>query len=223
MPFPTLFVVKSGSNGEPPTLRHRVPRIDDQVDDDLLQLTLIGPHEDGGDLRKGRQGNGLPQQRAKHGEQFGHHPIHVKRRRLQHLPTAERQELPRQQRGTLRGLLDVLHALPNRVVGWKRIEEEGATADNHREQVVELVGDTTREVPDRLHLPGLHELGLRVRQIIVGALDILIEASILQRDCRVSGERLGELLVGLAVDPPRPIGHDERAHEKQDRAASQPR
>jgi hypothetical protein len=28
-------------------------------------LTLIGPHEDGGDLRKGRKGNGLPQQRAK--------------------------------------------------------------------------------------------------------------------------------------------------------------
>src|SRR5882724_2329133 len=162
-----------GSNRELPTLWHRVPRIDDEVDDDLFELSPIGLHDGGGNLREDRELDGLSEQRAQHGKHIRYHSVHVQRRRLQYLPTAEGEELPRQERGAIRGLLDVLDAPAYGIVGWKLIEQECVAAENHHAQVVELVGDATGHVPDRLHLLGLHELGLRVREIVVGALDIL--------------------------------------------------
>src|SRR5260370_24513894 len=88
------------------------------------------------------------------------------------------------------------------MVGCKLIEKERNASENHREQIVEFVGNTAREMPDRLHLLCLRELGLGVREIVVGALQVPIEAGIVQGDRSLRGERLREPGVVRVIDPP---------------------
>src|SRR5258705_3287927 len=76
------------------------------------------------------------------------------------------------------------------MVGCKLIEKERNASENHCEQIVELVGNAAREMPDRLHLLCLRELGLGVREIVVGALQVPIEAGIVQGDRSLRSERL---------------------------------
>ena len=52
--------------------------------------------------------------------------------------------------------------------------------------------DATGEASDGFHLPGLCELVLGLRQFLVGALSLLIQPAVLERDSRLGGKRHGE-------------------------------
>ena len=75
------------------------------------------------------------------------------------------------------------------------------------------MGNAAREMPDRLHLLCLRELGLGVREIVVGALQVPIEAGIVQGDRSLRSERLREPGVVRVIDPPRHVCHDERTED----------
>src|SRR5229473_1016860 len=49
------------------------------------------------------------------------------------------------------------------------------------QKVVEVVRDPAGELADRLHFLGLDELGLCLREVLVGPLELLVEAAILHR------------------------------------------
>ncbi len=88
-------------------VRHRVGRIDGEVDEDLLHLTRIRHH--GGEARGQRHADldVLAQEAPEHGAKARDHAAHIERARLQHLLPAEREELLRERCGTLAGLQDV--------------------------------------------------------------------------------------------------------------------
>ncbi len=88
------------------TVRHRIPGVDDQVNQHLLNLARIRFDT----LQIGRQFraelNIFADQSLQHLVHVGDCVVQIKRQRLQNLLASEGQQLPRQVRGALAGLLD---------------------------------------------------------------------------------------------------------------------
>ena len=82
-------------------------------------------------------------------------------RRVQHLPAAEREQLPRQRltRGSPRRGSRAAFRDAASFCGYL-LGDERAEADNRREDVVEVVRDPAGQLADRLHLLRLVELAL---------------------------------------------------------------
>ena len=80
--------------------------------------------------------------------------------RLEELPAAEGQELARQAGRALRRPADLLHVVGKGVALLEHAPDQVAVAHDHREEVVEVVGDPAGQPSDRLHLLRLPELGL---------------------------------------------------------------
>ena len=144
-----------GFDGEPPPVGHGVAGIDGQVHDHLLDLARIG--KDAAQLRmeNGMQFDVFPDHRMKHPLHVGHHRVELQHLWLKHLLAAERQKLTRQGRGPAAGCVDFLDLNSIRGVGPEATQEELAVPVDDRQQVVEVVGDASREAPDRLYLLGL--------------------------------------------------------------------
>ena len=85
--------------------------------------------------------------------------VQIKIDGLDDLFAAEGQELPRQRGGALPRFADGFGVGPEGIPGGKASEEEAAIAIDDREQIIEVVGDTTGETADGLHFLGLDELG----------------------------------------------------------------
>ena len=83
--------------------------------------------------------------------------VQVEHARLQHLAAAEREQLPRERRGARGGLADLVRVAAEALV-VEALDQELAVAGDGRQQVVEVVGDATRQPPDRLHLLRLPQL-----------------------------------------------------------------
>lgn len=87
--------------------------------------------------------------------------VHAERLGLDELAPRERQQLPREIRRALGGLCDLLETGTRGVVlGQRRLRHLGA-AENHREQIVEVVGHTARKARHRFHLLRLEQALLR--------------------------------------------------------------
>ena len=93
---------------------------------------------------------------------LGHGVVEVERPRLEHLPTAEGEELPGERRGARRRLADLHDVVAPRVRGSDRVEQELDVAADGGEQVVEVVRDAAGELADGLHLLRLAELRLQL-------------------------------------------------------------
>ncbi len=151
-----------GLDGEPAALRHRVARVDDQVDDHLLELAGVRLHAVQARRRHHRQLDVLADQPAQHRLHGGHHRVQVEHLGLQHLLAAEGQELPGERGGAVRGRAHERGVAVDRVLRPQpRQDHLGAPRDDG-EQVVEVVRDAAREPADRLHLLGLAELLLEL-------------------------------------------------------------
>ena len=83
---------------------------------------------------------------------------------LHHLLAAEQQQLAREAGGSRRGQLDLFHVCTQRVGGGQVLQDEIAIAEDHAQDVVEVVRDTARQSADRLHLLGVPQLLLRPQQ-----------------------------------------------------------
>ena len=78
--------------------------------------------------------------------------------RLQHLPPAEGQQLPRERGRALARRPDLLQVLPERILLRHVVQHQVAVAEDRREEIVEVVSDAAGERADRLHLLHLAEV-----------------------------------------------------------------
>ena len=78
--------------------------------------------------------------------------VHVEQSRLQHLVPAERQDLTGQLGRAMRRGDDDLGITALRLIGSDALEERLPGPEDHRQQVVEVMGDTGGETPDGFHL-----------------------------------------------------------------------
>ena len=154
---PGLNVV-GGADRQRAAARHRVARIDREVDDDLFELALI-------DLRKAEiaavhdlQFDILANQPAQQVRQLDQHVGDVEDARLQGLLARERQELPHEIGGAVGVLLDLHDVGEARVARLEAHQQQIAEADHRGQQVVEIMRNAARELADRLHLLRLGEL-----------------------------------------------------------------
>ncbi len=88
--------------------------------------------------------------------------VDVDRIRAGHIPPTEHEKLPCELCRSLSGLLDLAHISMHLGIGFDRISKEACVADNHLQQVVEIVGNSPGQLTDGLHSLGLTEalLGL---------------------------------------------------------------
>src|SRR5438876_11802233 len=91
---------------------------------------------------------------------------------MEHLTAAEGEQLARQPRRAVCRLVDELDVAAVRAIGGEALREKGAASADDRQQVVEVVGDASREPSDGFHLLGLAELSLPVVQSARGRLPL---------------------------------------------------
>ena len=197
---------------EPASLRHRVPGVDGQIHDDLLDLAGVGLRVPESRAEDGDEGDVFSDQAPEHLAHLRDHGIQVQHHRIQHLLAAEGEELTRQVGRPQCRLLDDLGRCTLRIRGVQVIQEELRSTHDHHEEIVEVVGDPAGQVPDGFHLAGLGQLVLALGELLVRPLSLVIETTVLQRDGGLSGESRGDDQI-LGAEPLRPPGENgEDAH-----------
>ena len=158
--------------------RHRIPRVDGEVDEDLLELSRIDLDMGQPRLERGRHADLCAQRSGQHRLHLHDHAIEIHSLDLHHLSAAECQQLPGQRAGALGGgqqLRDLRRGVA--------ILQNLAIADHDREQVVEIVRDMTGERPDSFHaLDGL--------QVLLALLQITLRVYPFDFAGHTSGEKL---------------------------------
>ncbi len=149
-----------GGDRELSASRHRVAGVHGEVDEDLLDLSPVRP--DAAELRVERldERHLFAEKPAEHPVHVGDDAVEVSHPWLQHLPARIRQQLPRQRRGPVGRPFDLLEVFPVRVRRVEFEQDQFAGAQDGGQHVVEVVGDAACQLPDRLHLLRLGELGL---------------------------------------------------------------
>ena len=89
-----------------------------------------------------------------------------------HLVASERQQLTGERGGALRGRGDLGGRRVERMLGPQAAGDQFRVADDHREQVVEVVRDAAGEAADRFELLRLMELRFEARVLLFHALAI---------------------------------------------------
>ena len=82
---------------------------------------------------------------------------------MQDLFAAEGEELARQGGGAVAGLIDLADVALQRVFRLQSPQGQFAVAGDHGQQIVEVVRDAARELPDGFHLLRLPELLIFLR------------------------------------------------------------
>ena len=125
--------------------------------------------------------------------------------------------------GSVCGLLHELDVRPHRILSFETSQQQLTPSDHDREQIVEVVRDTTGEPSDGFHLACLSELILGHRELVVGAARLLVQTTIFEGHGRLRGERQREGHVFLrepavsfrpdAQNPSYPLTDLDRDHE----------
>ena len=158
-PFGQLDIFRL--DGQPPAGRHRVARIDRQIDQRLLDLGRIRTDRAEVPCERGHEVHILADQPPEHLAHLSDQVVQVEDPRLQHLPRAEGEELANQHLRARRRVPDDVQFLSFRGVGGRVEQEQLNGAENRREHVVEVVGDASREPPHGLQPLRLLELLLQ--------------------------------------------------------------
>jgi hypothetical protein len=109
------------------------------------------------------EGDVLAEQPAQHRLERHHDLAEVDDPRLQHLAPAEREQLAGERLGALAGGHDLLDVGADRVALAQLADQQLAVGEDHRQHVVEVVGDAAGELADGVHL-------LRLAQALLEAL-----------------------------------------------------
>ena len=88
---------------------------------------------------------------------------------LDHLAAAEHEQLARERRGAVGRAPDLLDVVADRVVGGQLARGEADAGEDHRQQVVEVVGDAARELADALQALGLGQAMLELGALLGAA------------------------------------------------------
>jgi hypothetical protein len=112
----------------------------------------------------------FPHQTADHLFRIRDRRIQVHGNWLDHFLPAEGQQLPSEAGAALAGFPDLFRIVPQRIFRTQFPGEQRAVAVNHRQQVIEIVRDSTGQAADTFQFLGLPELSLEFRALVLGAL-----------------------------------------------------
>jgi len=149
-------------NRQRSTIGHRVARVDDEVHQHLLHLSVVSADEAEIRVEPRLQQDVLAEYTQEHAFHLADDAVQVEERRLEDLLPAEGEQLSRQRGCPLRGAPDLLDVAPPPILVLQIAEQQLAAARHDGEQVVEVVGDAAGEPSDRLHLLRLAELFLEM-------------------------------------------------------------
>src|ERR1019366_2561986 len=147
-----------GGQCETPSRDHRVLRVKGKIEDGRLQLGRIGESRNQVGIEIGLDFDIFPQRPA---QQLVHRiekMITVDRDRPKHLSAAKRQQSLRQFRASLTSPADVVGELLQILPHTQLLTEKFRVSHNHREEIVEVMGNSPRELSDHFHFLRLHEL-----------------------------------------------------------------
>ena len=152
-----------GFDGQLAAARHRVARVDDEVDEHLL--ICIGSTQTFQRSGRGSVVSSMSSliSRDQHAARVGDQLVQIDHARLDDLLARERQELTREVRGLRRGGFDVLEV--RRAAAWTAEAQQFQRAENDGQQVVEIVRDAAGEAADGFHLLRLEQLLFEAFQI----------------------------------------------------------
>ena len=140
---------------------HRVARVDDQIDDHLLELVEVGLDQPEIAAVHDVEIDRLADQPAQQHLQFGQHVAELQGLRPQRLPAREGEQLPHQARRAIGVLLDLHDVLEGRIGRPVIGEQQIGIADDRGQHIVEVMRDAAGELADRLHLLALREILLQ--------------------------------------------------------------
>ena len=185
-------------------LRHRVARIDREIENRQLELIGIDPRRRQS-LRNVKPQRDARPQRAL--EQIAHaldQPTQIDRHRAQILLARERQQ-PLGQRSAALGALHraIDQPMQTRIVR-QALAQQVEIAHHRHQQIVEVMRDAAGELPDRLHLLRLAQLLLRLfagrdflHQVGGALLDALLEGRGQFRQRRALGSQLRQQILAF--------------------------
>src|SRR3990172_1892047 len=151
-----------GFDGDPPPLRHGIPCIQHQVDDDLLDLPRIRLHSSQPIPRDRHELDVIPDQTAEHLVHVGYDAVQIQDLGLEDLLAAEGDQLLRQTGGALARFPDLFESPGHERGVFHAFLHQSDIARDHRHQVVEIVGDPARKPSHRLDFLGLPQLLLQL-------------------------------------------------------------
>ena len=154
-----------GADRDPTAVRHGVARIQREVHDDVLELAGVHLHPARARGIVRRELDVLAGETAEHRLDPGDDEVNVDEPGLEDLLAAEGEKLPRQGSGALARLADVGQRAAPRVVRFRFEKQEVGVSGDDRQEVVEVVGDSARELADRIQLLPLAELLLEVQAL----------------------------------------------------------
>lgn len=149
---------------------HRVAGVDGEVDQDLLHLPRVDQDRIEPLRERALQLHVLAEGAQQQLFDLTHHVVDVDDLGLDDLASREGEQLVGQVRRSLAGeadLLDVIAraapALPTTICGCRCeiLRDEGGIVDDHREQVVEVMGNASGKLPEALQALSLVELVLQ--------------------------------------------------------------
>ncbi len=151
----------AGAQRDLAAVGHGVARVDDEIDDHLLELVEVGLDQPQVAAVDDVELDLLADQAAQQHLQFRQHVAELQRLRPQRLPAREGEQLPHQTRRAIGVLLDLHDVLEGRVGRPVVGEQQVGIADDRGQHVVEVVRDAAGELADRLHLLALGEILLQ--------------------------------------------------------------
>ena len=150
--------------------RHRVARVDREVDDHLLELARVGAHRARSRPCLTTSLTVSPSSRLSRCDTSRHHVGQLQHLRAQRLLAREGEQLAGQAGGAVRVRLDLLDVVIVAVARRVAHQHQVAMADDRGQDIVEVVRDAAGELADRLHLGRLRDLALEL-----GFLAIVLE------------------------------------------------
>jgi len=140
------------ADGESAAVWHRVPGVDGQVDQHLLQPSRLRHHRGQGRRRLEDYLSAAAHADVQQIDDAGDQGVKVDRLWLGSRAFAEAKQVVREVNGAVRGTADLAkHAVQLRISLITKVFRHFGIADDDREQVGEVMGDTAGELPDRLH------------------------------------------------------------------------
>ncbi len=138
---------------------HRVAGVHHEIEQQLFHLRWVhahGAHAAGnGEVER----DVFAYHAVEHALHASHHVFDLNHLGGDDLAAREGEQLSREGCGAVCHVDDFGDVGSGGVALWKRVEGQLGVAADDGEQVVEVVGDTSREAPQRVHLLGLQQLG----------------------------------------------------------------
>jgi hypothetical protein len=163
------------------SVRHGVAGVDDKIHEQLPDVAGIRPHLSNLPRADENHLRVFVHQPAQHFVHACHDRVEIEYHDLDDFPAAEDQELPREGGSALRRVSDFLRIFMQRMFGAEILTDQVVVSDDHSEDVVEIMGHATGQLPHHFHFLRLDELRLEPAPLVISQMEfghVLIDARI---------------------------------------------